>query len=113
MANPKIKKEWLEYKKLLRTTQEFIKRGFEEGAFLNVNQEEREQFYKLVEALHLMQARELNKSSSTFEKAKETISQNSFFILLVSGVLGLFIIVLGWYIITKISNAIEQLKNRA
>lgn len=110
VMNPAIKSEWLSYKELLRITQQFIQEGFEEGAFLNVNKDEREQFYALVKALQKMQAEELSKSSQTFQSAKSNITQNRFFILLVSGSLGLFLALLGWFIITKISNAIEQVK---
>ncbi len=108
--NPVIKKEWVSYKDLLRITQQFIIEGFEEGAFLNVNKEEREQFYTLVDSLQKMQTKKLKKSYSTFEEAKTTISQNRFFIILVSVSLGFFILILGWFIISKISNAIEQVK---
>lgn len=105
-----IKNEWIDYKEVLRITQRFAKEGFEEGAFINVNKDEREQFYILVQKLQAIQTNALKKSLNTFEEVRNIISQNRITILLVSSILGFFILVLGWFIITKIANAIEQVK---
>ena len=105
-----INKEWMIYKDLLRITQKFINEGFEEGAFLNVNTEERKQFYTLVETLKEMQSEELAKSLETFKNAKSNILQNRFFIILISSLLSILILLLNGYIVAKISKAIEEVK---
>jgi signal transduction histidine kinase len=108
--NPKIRAHWITYKQHLERTREFIHKGFEEGAFINVNKDERDQFYILVNQLRRMQTTQLQKSSTTFQMAKKDIVQNRFIILFVSGVLGFSILLWGWFIITKIANAIEEVK---
>lgn len=105
-----IYKEWSNYKRLLTFTRNFIQRGFYEGAYINVNQEERQQFYKLTEKLQILQSQELKKTSQTFIEAKDSITNNRLFILIVSLVLGALLAILGWYIITKITNAITEIK---
>lgn len=105
-----IYKEWSKYKRLLTFTRKFIQRGFYEGAYINVNQEERQQFYKLTEKLQILQSQELKKTSQTFIEAKNSITNNRLIIFLVSLILGIFLAILGWYIITKITNAIIQIK---
>lgn len=108
--NENSQKDWLEYKKYLQVTRDYLSEGFEEGAFININDSERIQFYLLVETLQTLQEKELNKSSKTFEDAKKIINNNRVTILIVSVVLALFNLVLGWYIINKIVNSIEQVK---
>jgi len=110
LLDPILNKQWEDYKKLHLITQNFIKEGFEEGAFLNVNQEEREQFYKLINSLLQLQNKKLIKSYNTFKKTKKTISENRFFILFISISLGLFIALLAWIIISRIINDIQKLK---
>jgi len=110
IISPIVNKEWKIYKNLLHVTQKFINEGFEEGAFLNVNTEERKQFYKLVETLKEIQNKELIKSSDTFESAKSNILQNRFFIILISSLLSILILLLNGFIIAKISKAIEEVK---
>ena len=60
--NDNVQKEWTKYKQLLEKTRKFIDKGFEEGAFINVNKDERKQFYILVEVLQNLQSEELKKS---------------------------------------------------
>lgn len=110
-AGKPVQNEWDQYKYFVDKTQTFIDKGFEEGAYINVNKDEREQFYKLVGLLEKLQAKELQKSSETFDTSKTSVDQYRMNILIASVILGLFSLVFGWFIIAKIANAIEQLKS--
>ncbi|PHO11739.1 sensor histidine kinase [Malaciobacter marinus] len=110
LENKQIKNEWFSYKKRLEVTRGYIKKGFEEGAYINVNDDERKQFFILIRKLLNKQSKELQKSSRTFEQAKENITTSRFVIILVSLILGIFILFWGWFVIVKIAKSIEQLK---
>ena len=101
---------WNEYKKYLEITLNYINENFEEGAFINVNRDEREKFYALVSILQKLQSKELNKSLNTYEGAKNIIGQNRFLIITVSIILAIFNLFLGSFIIVKIAKSVEEVK---
>jgi len=103
-------KSWNEYKKYLKITTNYIDEGFEEGAFINVNQDERKRFYSLVTVLQKLQSKELTKSSNTYVGAKNIIDLNRFSIITVSIVLSIFNLLLGSFIIIKIARSVEEVK---
>ncbi|MGB6329502.1 MAG: HAMP domain-containing sensor histidine kinase [Halarcobacter sp.] len=105
-----IKDEWLIYKNKHKVTSEYMKKGFEEGAYINVSKDEKEQFLILVKELLNKQSRKLEKSSNTFTQARKNITTSRLIIILVSLVLGIFILTWGWVVIVKIAKSIEQLK---
>lgn len=110
LLNQEIQGTWEKYKKSLHITIKFINEGFEEGAFINVNQNEKEQFNVLVSALQRLQAKELLKSRQLYANAKKTINNNRMLIIIVSLILVLFNLLLGYYIIIKIIKSIEEVK---
>ncbi len=55
LADQEINEIWQNYKKLIFLTDEYMQSGFEEGAFTNVNNPERKQFYILISKLDQIQ----------------------------------------------------------
>lgn len=104
------KHNWQKYRKLVQKTRFFIDKGFEEGAFINANKDEREQFYLLVAILQKLQSKELDKSSTTFNNSKNSVSNYRVLIFIASGALGLFCLIFGWFIIHKIADAVGKLR---
>lgn len=93
-----IKKIWENYKKLVFITDEYIKNGFEEGAFTNANNAERKQFYVLVSKLEKLQEKQLKNSYDSFEKAednflakKKLISSGAFLVIVLTLLFGFLI----------------------
>lgn len=109
-VTPKVKQDWQTYKESLYMTIDYLGEGFEEGAFINVNQDERREFYVLIESLQNLQKKGLQRSSQTYENAKHDIGNTRLMILFVTATLGLFSLILGWFIINKIANAIELVR---
>jgi len=81
---------WLNYKKLVFITDDYIKKGFEEGAFTNANSVERKQFYILISKLENLQENQLKNSYNTYKKAQNNYEKKQNLIL----VGAIFVIVL-------------------
>jgi signal transduction histidine kinase len=105
-----ISAQWQEYKAQLNQTREFLHEGFEEGAFINANTSERQAFYALVSSLQDAQAKQLEASAQTFVGAKESIDETRWTITIVSILLTLLSLTLGWLVIRKIALSIERVK---
>ncbi|WP_331774938.1 ATP-binding protein [Sulfurospirillum sp. 1612] len=108
--NKETQAQWNHYKTSLEKTLYFINQGFEEGAFINVNQKERERFDILVTSLKKLQAKELSKSQTSYDNAKKTINNYIMLIIIVSLILVLFNLFLGTYIIMRISRSIQEVQ---
>lgn len=106
-----ITQAWQKYKKELNQSRAYIKEGFEEGAFINVNTQERDQFYALVSTLQGAQTKKLETSSKTYFEAKEDIGNTHKTIIIVSALLSLLSLGIGWLIIRKIALSIELVKS--
>jgi signal transduction histidine kinase len=105
-----INEAWQEYKEQLNQSRVYIDEGFEEGAFINVNTKERDQFYTLVSTLQEAQSEQLNASSQTYLDAKERIGNTHWTIIGASMLLSLLSLGLGWLVIRKIALSVEQVK---
>lgn len=104
-------KEWHEYKKELGESRKYTKEGFEEGAFINVNTNEREKFYSLIYSLQNAQSLKLETSSKTYHRAKDRIDGTHKTIIIVSLFLTTLSLGLGWLILRKIVFSIELVKS--
>jgi signal transduction histidine kinase len=105
-----INKIWKNYKRLVFLTDEYIKNGFEEGAFTNANNAERKQFYILIAKLEKLQEKQLKNSYETFEKAEASfLAKKS---LIISGALVVVILTLlfGFVIARNIVFSIESVQ---
>lgn len=106
-TDPRLKNLWKGYKNLLNETRENIKRGFEEGAFINANTAERKQFFSLIDALEKEQSEQLERSSSTFLSAK-ILAENSKYLLYGGmGLLLIFSVFIASFVANNIINSIE------
>jgi signal transduction histidine kinase len=110
-ASSAVREDWSSYRTSLYTTIGYLDASFEEGAFINANKDEREEFYALMQSLQNLQKKELQKSSSTYNNARHDIDRTRIFIFIVSATLGLFSLIVGWFIINKITNAIELVRD--
>lgn len=86
---------WENYKKLIESTKDYLKNGFEEGAYINVTTSSRRQFHLLVNKLLSIQSEYLNNSTVAYSeavlKAKEIkveILASIFMILLLATIIG-------------------------
>lgn len=85
------------YVALILANQVYLKDDFEEGAFINANTVERDQFYALMDSLEVLQQNELTHSSETYAKAnKEAVNSRYFtdgliIIVLLTFLVGFFI----------------------
>lgn len=102
---------WKSYKEQLNQSRVYIDEGFEEGAFINVNTKERDQFYALVSTLQEAQSKQLNASSQTYLDAKKRIGSMHWTIIAASLLLSFLSLGLGWTVIRKIALSIEQVKS--
>lgn len=101
---------WENYKRLVFITDRYIKNNFEEGAFTNANYAERKQFYILILKLENIQAKQLENSHDTFEKAKDSFLEKKN--LITTGALIVIILTLlfGFLIARNIVFSIESLQ---
>lgn len=111
LENDEIQIIWNNYKKLIAITDAYMQSGFEEGAFTNVNNVERKQFYILISDLEKIQEIQLDNSLFTFEKA-----QNNFYAkqdLIVSGAILVVVLTLlfGFLIARSIVFSIDSVQN--
>lgn len=106
-----IQEAWQNYKKELNQSRYYINAGFEEGAFINVNTKERDQFYTLISTLQAAQTEQLNASSQTYLNAKNSIGKMHLTIIGVSLFLSILSLLLGWIVIRKIAISIERVKS--
>ena len=77
-----VYEQWKNYVMLILANQTYLKEDFEEGAFINANTVERDQFYALMNSLEVLQQDEITNASETYAKAtKEAISSRYFIVL--------------------------------
>jgi methyl-accepting chemotaxis protein len=101
---------WKNYKKLVFITDEYIKSGFEEGAFTNANSVEREQFYILIAKLENLQAKQLKNSYKTYKKA-QTNYENKQDLILIGAISVVFLtLAFGFLIARNIVFSIEKVQ---
>jgi len=109
--NEKIYNQWIEYKKLIETTKEYLKNEFEEGAYINVTTSSKEQFNLLVGELLTIQSKSLNNAkiaySTAVEESKE-LKIEIFAYLLVILILAIFV---GWLVSSNIVDSIHKVQS--
>lgn len=101
---------WQNYKKLILLTDEYIQLGFEEGAFTNVNNSERKQFYILVSKLEQIQEIQLSNSSSTFKKAENNFYDKEQLIIAGAILVVCLTLIFGFLIARNIVFSIENVQ---
>lgn len=101
---------WNNYKRLVFITDNYIKKGFEEGAFTNANSAERKQFYALMNSLEALQNSQLKNSSFTFQKAEQNFVDKQR--LIVAGAISVIILTLifGYLIARNIVFSIDRVQ---
>ncbi|NCB53611.1 MAG: HAMP domain-containing histidine kinase [Epsilonproteobacteria bacterium] len=94
--------QWQNYVTLIRANQSYLKDDFEEGAFINANTVERDQFYALMDSLDEMQQNELSHASDTFTKANKEANNSRYFIVVWLIVIIVLTLLIGSYIAKNI-----------
>jgi len=102
---------WKNYKKLVFITDNYIKKGFEEGAFINANTVERKQFYILLSRLEKLQSKQLDNSHFTYQKAKDNYIQKQNVIFIGALVVIVLTLLFGFMIAKNIVFSIEKVQN--
>ncbi len=98
--------QWQNYVTLIRANQSYLKDDFEEGAFINANTVERDQFYALMDSLDEMQQNELSHASDTFTKANKEANNSRYFIVVWLIVIIVLTLLIGSYIAKNIVDSI-------
>ena len=101
---------WQNYKKLILLTSEYMQLGFEEGAFTNVNNPERKQFYILISKLDKIQEVQLSNSKATFQKAEDNFYKKQQLIISGAGIVVLLTLIFGFLIARNIVFSIESVQ---
>ncbi|WP_052435255.1 sensor histidine kinase [Sulfurospirillum cavolei] len=94
--------QWQNYVTLIRANQSYLKDDFEEGAFINANTVERDQFYALMDSLDEMQQNELSHASDTFTKANKEANNSRYFIVVWLIIIIVLTLLIGSYIAKNI-----------
>ncbi|WP_442765120.1 sensor histidine kinase [Sulfurospirillum cavolei] len=101
-----VYEQWQNYVALIRANQSYLKDDFEEGAFINANTVERDQFYALMDSLDEMQQNELSHASDTFTKANKEANNSRYFIVVWLIVIIVLTLLIGSYIAKNIVDSI-------
>ena len=110
LADQEINEIWQNYKKLILLTDEYMQSGFEEGAFTNVNNPERKQFYILISKLDQIQEIQLSNSKATFQKAEDNFYAKQQLILSGAGIVVFLTLIFGFLIARNIVFSIESVQ---
>ena len=102
---------WKNYKKLVFITDEYIKNGFEEGAFTNANSVERKQFYILILKLENLQAKQLKNSHNTYKKAQVNYEKKQDLIFIGALFVVILTLAFGFLIARNIVFSIEKVQH--
>ncbi|MGB5792614.1 sensor histidine kinase [Poseidonibacter sp.] len=102
---------WTNYKSLINNTKNFLKNGFEEGAYINVTTSSREQFHLLVKQLLLIQSKSLNNATIAYNQAVEETKEIKVEIL--TSIIFVLILstIIGWLVASNIINSIHIVQN--
>ncbi|WP_083568364.1 sensor histidine kinase [Arcobacter sp. LA11] len=110
IENKNIKSGWVEYKRLIGDTKQYLKEEFEEGAYINVTTSSRKQFHLLVEELLEIQSKFLNNSTIAYTKASKEAKDVRFEILMVIVIVLILATITGWLISSNIINSIHRVQ---
>ena len=108
---PTIYQQWQNYTKLILANQAYLKDDFEEGAFINANTSERDEFYMLMESLEVLQQNELTHSFQTYNKANKEAINSRYFIAGWLMIVVLLTFIFGFGIAKNIMDSILQLRH--
>ncbi len=106
-----IYSQWKNYVALVLANQAFLKDDFEEGAFINANTVERDQFYALMDSLEVLQKNELAHSSETYAKANHQAINSKYFIAIWLVMIVLLTFLCGFFIAKNIVDSILQVRH--
>ncbi len=93
---------WDKYKKVIKRTNYYLQRGFEEGAYINVTTKGKDQFAFLINHLLDFQSNLLNKAQTSYNTAVEESKLLIFEISIYLLVILFFSILIGWLISNNI-----------
>ncbi len=103
--------QWKNYVALILANQAYLKDDFEEGAFINANTSERDQFYALMDSLEVLQQNELTHSSETYSKANKEAINSRYFIAVWLIIIVLLTFLVGFFIAKNIVDSILHVRH--
>ncbi len=101
---------WIDYKKLIQTTQSYLKDDFEEGAYVNVTTVSKAQFDLLLNELLSIQSQSLNNAKTAYTNAVENSKELKIEIISYLALILLFAIIVGWFVSSNIVNSINTVQ---
>jgi signal transduction histidine kinase len=102
---------WLHYKNLIGYTKQYLEEEFDEGAYVNVTKNSREQFNALLGELSYIQNAYLNNASIAYSEAESSTKKVKLEVFLLIGVVLFFAIMSGFFITHNILNSIYSVQN--
>lgn len=102
---------WLNYKNLISYTKQYLEEGFDEGAYVNVTKNSRDQFNALLFSLSEIQNTYLSNASVAYSEAEENTRNVKIEVFLLIGVILLFATLGGFVITRNILNSIYSVQN--
>ncbi len=107
IENKKTSILWNNYKKVIERTQEYLKRGFEEGAYINVSTKDKKHFDLLMNHLLSIQSELLNEVENSYMKAVEESKSLIIEVAIYFLVVMLFSIIAGWLVSNNIITSLN------
>ncbi len=102
IKDEKVIQLWTKYKKVIKRTNYYLQRGFEEGAYINVTTKGKDQFDSLLNHLLNLQSELLNKAKTSYSNAVEESKLLIIKIIIYLFVILFFSIIIGWLISNSI-----------
>ncbi len=98
---------WDKYKKVIKRTNYYLQRGFEEGAYINVTTKGKDQFEFLINHLLNLQSELLNKAKTSYSNAVEESKLLIIEIIIYLLIILFFSIIIGWLISNSIITSMD------
>lgn len=102
---------WMNYKNLIGYTKQYLEEEFDEGAYVNVTKNSRDQFNALIAALSEIQNTYLSNASVAYSEAEEGTKEVKLEVFLLIGVILLLATLSGFFITRNILSSIYSVQN--
>ena len=111
MYSPELYEMWESYKGHILQTKEYLKEGFEEGAYINVTTVSKKQFDILVEKLFSLQKESLSNATIAYSQASKKSTEVKIEVITSIALTLFFAIIIGWFITNNILKSIYKVQN--
>lgn len=102
---------WQSYKKALQKTRDYITSRFEEGAYVNVNTLERENYYALLERLKMLQHAAASQAATNFSEIQTSAKALKYELAVIIILLSTLVFIAGFLLSSHIVSSIHKLQD--